>query len=164
MRGPRAVIAIASVITLLAIGCGSPNGKVFSTVFAAIDGDVNGSIDIAALPVTLRDLTGSVTGIGPSDVRPEDQEDDFTRGRAENMPNQPDALRFLWLAGACERDVEMSLGQVDDRWVLTIHANSAISIFGGGCPALGVPRAVVIGFERPVAAAAFNVRTDLDDP
>jgi len=51
----------------------------FSTVFPAIDGDVNGSIDIDALPVTLRDLTGTVTGIGPSDVRPED--DDFTRGR-----------------------------------------------------------------------------------
>ena len=132
-------------------------------VFPAIDGDVNGSIDIAALPVTLRDLTGTVTGIGPSDVRPEDQEDEFTRGRAETVPDQPEALRVLWLAGACERDVEMSLGQVESGLVLTIHANSTISIFGGGCPALGVPRSVVIGFDRPVAAVGVDVRTDLDD-
>jgi hypothetical protein len=161
VRGPRAVIAFAATITLLAIGCEPPSGKVFTTVFPAIDGDVNGSIDIDALPVTFRDLTGTVTGIGPSDVRTEDQ--DFTRGRAEPVQDKTDALRVLWLAGACERDVEMSLGQVESKLVLRIHANSAISIFGGTCPALGVPRSVVISFDREVAAGDIDVRTDLDD-
>jgi hypothetical protein len=161
--GPRsaAVIALVAVAGALVIACDTGKGPVFSAVFPAIDGDVNGSIDINALPVTLRDLTGSVTGIRTAEVRPEDH--DFSRGRADPIPGQPNALRVLWLGGACERDVEMSLGQVEDELVLTVHANSSMSIFRGGCPALGVPRAVVIGFSRPVDPTPIDVRTDLDD-
>ena len=158
MRGAPAVLALG--LAAVAIGCGSPPGAAFSTGFPPIDGDPIGSIDIKALPVTLHDATGTVTGIAVGELRPEDNLLDLPRGHAESVPNKPNRIRFLWMGGACEREVVLALSAIESQNVLRIHAESSISILGGGCPALGVNRSVIVEFNQPVDPADFDVRTD----
>jgi hypothetical protein len=158
----RAGFAAVLMLGLLA-GCGSRDSGL-TTVFPFRDGDANGSIDIAALPVTLDDSTGTATTIDFMGVTQQDSANgDFTRGRAEAVAGRPSAILVLWLGGACEKLVRMHLRANDvGGLTLTVHAESSIGIFGGGCPALGVPRSVVIAFVRPVDAATVNVVTDFD--
>ena len=132
----------------------------FSSVFPPIDGDPNGSLDVNALPVTVHDTTGTVTGIAVGEARAGDGLIDLPRGHAESVPDRPNAVRFAWLGGVCEREVVIALTNLGNQNVLRIHAESSISILGGGCPALGVNRSVIIEFNQTVDPASFDVRTD----
>lgn len=160
MRGRAAFVLL--IIAVIGTGCSS-KGRLFTTEFSAIDGDPTGSLDIDRLPVALHDRTGWVTGVETSEVRPEDNERrDFTHGRAELAPDQPNAIRVLWLGGACEASVQMELTSVETGLQLKVHAPFDFFVFGIGCPAVGVSRSVVIGFDRPVDPGSIRIRTDID--
>jgi hypothetical protein len=142
------------------MGCG-PGGRPFARVFPAIDGDPNGSLDINALPVKLHDQTGLVAGFDLGHMPEDDMFADISSGHVRAALDEPETLLVLWRGGACESDVEMVLTGVADHLDLSINANHQISLIATGCPALGVARAVVIHFVRPIDPTDVHVSVDI---
>ena len=129
-------------------------------MFPAIDGDPNGSLDINALPVKLHDQTNLVAGFDLGHMPEDDLFLDIAAGHVRAALDAPEKLLVVWLGGACESDVEMVLTGVAEHLNLSIKANHPISLIATGCPALGVPRAVVINFVRPIAPTDVHVEVD----
>ena len=151
-----AVIAIA----IVALGCDVLGGRSFDARFPVIDGDPDGTVDVAAVPIRLQDMTGTVTGVEIAEGRREELLADLIEGRVTAVPGRPDALRIAWLGGACEQDVTLRLSADDDRFRLSIKANRGFALFQG-CPSIGIGRAVVIEFGRPIEPIDVFVSVDV---
>jgi hypothetical protein len=161
MRGRVAAVGI--LVALLVAACG-PSGTRFTTVFPARDGDQDGTVDLQALPVTLIDQTGTVTGIQATEYDFEEWDGDLARGLAKPFLDRPEAIQVAWMGGACEDSVRLVLTSDGTGGVtLAIRADNGFGILGGGCPAIGIGRTIVIGFVSRVDASSVDVRTDLED-
>lgn len=147
------------LLAVLAAGCDSPQGRAFSAQFPPIDVRAAGDVNLGPLPVELRDLTGTVVAIATDEHLPEL---DFggPDSRAVGVPDRPNALRVTWLGGMCTKVVRMQLSGTTGQSVLTIQDDWDPPIFGGVCPAGGVPRVVIIGFDRPMDASEVGIRMD----
>ena len=144
------------LLAFLAAGCDSPQGQVFSAQLPAMDMGQVGDVNLGPLPVQLRDLTGMVVAFATDEHRP-GQDFGGPDSRAVAIPDRPNALRVIWLGGMCTKDVRMQLSGAEAASVLRIRDHWDPPFFGGVCPAGGVPRVVIIGFNGPIDADDVTV-------
>jgi len=157
----RAVLVVlAMAMATILIRYGPPGARTFASEFSSIDGDPDGSIDIFKLPVALHDRTGLVTGFETRQPGPDDVSRFASSGEALAAPDAPEALLVGWLGGACEDSVEISVTGSESHLDVSVKANRSFSLFGYGCPSLGVPRRVLVGFLRPIDPTDVHVTFD----
>jgi hypothetical protein len=124
-----------------------------------MDMGVVGDVNRGPLPVELRDLTGTVVAFATDEHRPE-QDFGGPDTRVIGVLDRPNSLRVNWLGGVCSKVVHMQLSGREDELVLTIRDEWDPPIFGGVCPLGGVPRVVVIDFDRPIEANDVVIRSE----
>lgn len=143
-----ALVALATFVLAFTLGYEPSFGRTFRATFPEFEG----GITIAALPVTLHDLTGRVTRI--ESAAPVNQ---FitAEGRFEPVEGQPNAMRLEWLGGACESRVRAVLHGVGELVSLAMQSSRSL---GGmlGCVALGVPRSLIVHFDEPIPGSQFR--------
>ena len=111
----------------------------FRTTVASADGSYS-------MPVTLGDTTGLVVSIEPIDLDTWPGDDPMVTVD----PANPNALLLSWMGGACEDETVVGFWPVDDRYGMYVAPRGGPAIFGG-CPAIGLLRAVRITLSAPVA-------------
>ena len=137
--------ALGIVFAAAVVACGPPAGRLFNTTLTNPDGSY-------PLPVTLGDQTNLVVGIeqGPREPFP-----DFEPA-VRSDPADPKALIVTWLGGACEHETVVSFWPEGDGYYLMISSRGGPSLFGG-CPAIGLFRAIRIKTSEPVAIDLINL-------
>lgn len=98
------------------------------------------------MPVTLGDTTGLVVSIEA--VILEDWPGDGPMVTGD--PADPNALILSWLGGACEDETVVGFWPIEDRFGMYVAPRGAPGL-GGGCPAIGLLRAVRLRLSSPVA-------------
>ena len=141
-RVGRNVAGALALVVALAACSASPSGRPFGTVLRFAD-------DGAPFPVTLSDETGLVTGIEPAAM---DLPPDHLQTRAD--PGDPNAFIVSWLGGACDSDAALTFSMNKGTYLLNVAVHEKFS-FGGGCPAVGIPRVIRIVTSAPVPADAI---------
>jgi hypothetical protein len=129
----------ALLVALLAGGCGPPAGTLFRTTLSNADGSYS-------MPFTLGDTTGLVVSIEPTvlEAWPGDEP------AVTADPADPNVLILSWMGGACEDETVAGFWPVDDRFGMYVAPRAGSGGFGG-CPAIGLLRAVRITLSAPVA-------------
>ena len=137
--------AAALLLTLIVAACGgSPAGVLFQTTVANADGTY-------PMPVTLGDTTGLVTSIEAVVLR--DWPGDGPTVQVD--PTNPNALVLSWMGGACEDETVVGFWPVEGKFGMYVAPRGGVSFFGG-CPAIGVLRAVRIHLSAPVDPALIS--------
>jgi len=135
------ILAVVAVLGAVVVGCARPGGPggsmTFDTAFPA-DPDRR----FLELPVSLIDQTQSVVAVHAAAVA-----DPVLTPR--NVPGDPRSIQLAWTGGACESRVRVFVRRPDAAYEISIDADTTI---GGmlGCSALGVPRGLIITFDREV--------------
>ena len=113
-----------------------------------------GTVVLKAEPVDLVDFTGLVTGIAIAGQ-------EFTEDAILVVPGDQRALRVSWTGGACEDRVRLVLSETATGLALVVDADPSLAGMLG-CPALGVPRSVIVTFNRAIEPRdiAFTQRWD----
>jgi hypothetical protein len=129
--GMLAVVALAA--------CGPPAGTLFHATLSSPDGSYS-------MPVTLGDTTGLVLSMEPT-ARVEWLGD---QPIVTADPADPNVLILSWMGGACEDETVIGFWPAEDRFGMYVSPRGATPLFGG-CPAIGLPRALRITLSAPVA-------------
>lgn len=129
--------ALGAVLAAVVVACGPPAGRLFHTTLTNPDGTY-------PLPVTLGDMTNLVVAVEPGAGDPSAE---LPSVRAD--PADPNVLILAWLGGACEDESVVSFWQDDVSYVLRVEARGGPGL-GGGCPAIGLLRAIRITTSEPV--------------
>ncbi len=156
----RRLVALVALALLAAIvGCEPSIGPTFRTTFPENPGRDEGTVDLAALPVTLYDFTHLVSAIAVVDPP---VADGYRFGRAVQVDGDPAAIRIDWTGGACESRVTVLFVDAGDRYGLAMQDHPSL---GGmlGCPAIGIARSMIIRFKQPVAPSQLILKSPLDD-
>lgn len=143
----RSQVVSALLAAAVLAACGSPPGTLFHATLANVDGAY-------PLPVTLGDTTGLVVGIGAATVEP----GDFRDAGVLADPSAPRAFILTWLGGACENDEAVAFRRTDSGFDLHLTVHDKLGL--GGCPALGVLRALRIETSEPIATSAITISGD----
>jgi len=103
---------------------------------------------LAALPLTIVDHGAIVR-----DGVPVDSTSDTFDTRIVAVPGRDDAVLLQWLGGACDERVVVTIAQPDTR-----HYRVAVDTQRADvtCPAVGIPRALLLELVKPVPVAAFD--------
>jgi hypothetical protein len=142
----RSIAAVMlAMLAITVAGC-SLFGSVTTFGFAF---PANGNI--AALPVTVSDATGTVVS---ADQAPAGFLPVVDEGFSTVIEN-PNAIVVHWIGGACDASVAMS---VRDTGTITVHV--ATTRKPGACDLLGVSRAVLMQFSHPIDASRTSVGFD----
>ena len=146
-----AAAVLAALLAVVGLGCAAAPGRLFSAEFAPVNMGGFGSVNRGFLRVELRDLSGLVVDLATDVDRPDD---DISGPDAAVVPvtDRPNAVRAYWLGGMCSTVARMELRGVEDALELLIRDEWDAPLFGGSCPAGGVPRVVAIAFDRPIDA------------
>ena len=122
--------------------------------FPAINGSADGSMDVRALPITLHDGVGIVTGIA---VTVSDWED-IGRGRVTLARGRPNALEVDWIGGACDNRTDVFL---EDDGGLRVTVDPAFDFFryGGMCATLPVKRSLFVFLTESLASGDIAFHT-----
>jgi hypothetical protein len=128
-----ALLPLAAALAACGSGGGVPE---FSTTLPAATTGAD------AVPISLIDQVGIVTGIAVAPGRPP-----ASPSTVEVSPDRPDALRVSWLTGECDDRVTMVLNDVGGAYQLTIHNHPQVTA-GLLCTAAGIARSVDIGFNQ----------------
>jgi hypothetical protein len=143
MTAVRSAIALGLFVTVLVAAC-QPEGRIFEVTLGTESND--------RLPVTLTDGTRLVTGIAQAAVDP------VTVGNEPAVradPDDPTGLVLTWLGGGCDQDAALRFHVVNGGYVLNLASHGKLGL--GGCPAIGLPRAVRIAVSRPIPVDAITV-------
>jgi hypothetical protein len=151
----RVLVAVAIVVAVVMSNPGAPYGATHRTTFPAIDGASQGSVFVDRLPVTLADLTGRVRSVEPdvAVVFFDESTQSFLQ-----YAGDPQAVRLFWLGGACSGHAKLAIqDEGGNGFLVTLDEEPE---FGAilGCPALGVPRKLVIRFSTVVDPLVFRLR------
>jgi hypothetical protein len=130
---------VALFVAAFVAGCGPPAGTLFETTLVVADGSY-------PMPLTLGDTTGLVVSIEPTVI--EDWPGDDPLVTVD--PANPNVLILSWLGGACEKETTVGFWPVEDRYGMYVAPRGGAGLFGG-CPAVGLLRAVRITLSSPVA-------------
>ncbi len=131
--------AAALLVALLVVACGPPAGTLFKTTLTSSDGSY-------PMPVTLGDTTGLVVSVEPTvlDGWPGDDPTVTTD------PGDPNVIILSWLGGACEDETVVGFWPAEGRYGMYVSTRGGPGL-GGGCPAIGLLRAIRIRLSSPVA-------------
>jgi hypothetical protein len=135
-------MAICLLVAVSVAACEPSEGQLFGAALPTVHGD--------PLPVALRDATGLVTGIEPSEVDPRAG----SEFRVESDPADPSALIVSWTGGLCDADATFSFWGSDSTYNLHLAVRLKP---GSGCPAAGVPRGLRIETSSPIPADSILV-------
>jgi len=142
------LVALATLVLALVLGYEPTIGRTFRTTFP----EVESGIRIAALPVTIHDLTGRVTRM---ELAAPLAQAITAEGRFEPVEGQPNAIRVEWLGGACESHVRAVLHSEGELVTLAMQSSRSL---GGmlGCVAAGVARSLIVHFDEPIPTRQFR--------
>lgn len=140
MRG----IVLVATIAALVVACGPPAGTLFRATLTSPGGSY-------PLPITLGDTTGLVVSIEP--LMLQDWPGDGLTVTAD--PGDPNALVLSWLGGACEDETVILFWPVEDRYGMSVAPRDGPGLLGG-CPAIGLFRAIRITLSKPVAPESIS--------
>jgi hypothetical protein len=140
----RAAVALMLLVAVLGVAC-QPEGRIFHTTLP--------TGDRAPSPVTLTDETELVTGVAPAE--PDLAWNDNVPA-IHALPNEPNGAILSWLGGACDQDATVLFHVVHGDYLLNVAIHEKVGI-GGGCPALGVPRAIRIATSSPIPVDSIVV-------
>ncbi len=141
MEMRRIGMAIATIlVAALLAGCGL---RTFEARFAG-DGMVQ------ALPVTVDDRTGLVTGVMSLVGGAGGWEN-----AATNPFGRPDQLDVSWLGGMCDRHVTLVVEPSGDEFVIRVSTERA-----DACLLAGILRSVRIAFSAPISADLVHLKSD----
>jgi hypothetical protein len=104
---------------------------------------------VQALPVTIVDHAGIVRDAGPGPVMTDVTSDTTVRA----VPGVDDAVILTWLGGACDERVIVTIDPDGPQYRVTLRSDTAATT----CPAVGIPRSLLLGLDEPRPAAAFYV-------
>jgi hypothetical protein len=141
--------ALGGILAIVLVACGPPAGRLFQTTLVYPDGS-------HPLPVTLGDRTDLVVGIEPAARQPSAGVDPSVR----SDPADSAVLIVSWLGGGCEDEAVVAFWPDDDGYWLTVASRDRPGL-GGGCPAIGLPRALRIKTSEPVALDLISVTDGL---
>ena len=136
-------IAVGFVLAVALVACWPPSGRLFHTTLTSSDGSY-------PLPVTLGDQTNLVVDIEPGPTEPFPAVEPFVR----SDPANPNALILTWLGGACEDESVVVFHPGGGRYDLAVSSRGGLF---GGCPAIGLLRAIRIRTSEPVAIDLIDV-------
>ena len=136
---------LSVLLAVLVVACGPPAGRLFHATLSSPDGSY-------PLRVTLGDQTDLVVAIEPAagealgDAGPS----------VWSEPAEPNVLIITWLGGACEDETVISFWPNDRRYGLMVaHRGGPGSL--GGCPGIGLPRAVRVETSKPVPMELIDI-------
>jgi hypothetical protein len=132
-------VAGGLAVALFVVACGPPAGTLFKTTLAGPDGSY-------PMPVTLGDTTGLVVSIEPIGLEEWPGDDPAVT----LDPDNPNAIVLSWLGGACEDETVVGFWPVEDRYGMYVAPRGGPGLFGG-CPGIGLLRAVRVTLSAPVA-------------
>ena len=132
-------LAAGLLLAVLVASCGPPAGTLFRATLADQDGSYS-------MPVTLGDTTGLAVSIEAT-IDAEWRGDD---PMVTADPRNPNALILSWVGGACEQETVVGFWPVEDRYGMYVAPRGGPGLFGG-CPAIGLLRAVRITLSKNVA-------------
>ena len=134
--GPIPKLVFAALVAVAAcVG----TGPVHRAVLPPVPGDVV----VDAQPVELTDLSGRVRSIAAAET-------EATNGANIDTRTLGNQLWVQWLAGACESRSRLTLGPSGGGFKLRVQTDGDLVL---GCPAIGIPRAIVITFDAPIDGA-----------
>lgn len=154
----RLLLFVALVLLAAVVGCEPSIGPTFRTTFPENPGRDEGTVDLTGLPVILYDFTHLVTAVAV--VEPPVYSG-YRFGRVVQVDGDPSAIRIDWLAGACEGRVTILFLDAGDRYRLAMQASWKFGTLG--CPAIGIPRSMIVRFKQPVAPSEITLKSPLDD-
>jgi hypothetical protein len=134
------IAVLGIVLATLAAACGPPAGTLFHTTLTTEDGSYS-------MPVTLGDTTGLVVSMEPGVADPPAGSD----ASVSTDPANPNVLIVRWFGGACEEETVLGLWPDGDDFGMYVALRGGPGL-GGGCPAIGINRAVRITLSSPIAA------------
>lgn len=125
-------------------GTGPPT---FETTFPARPGGTQ----VNALPVSLVDQTGLVTGIvwatgGGGE------------GTVSGLPGTPNAMRVKWTSGACDDRATLVFIPVGGGYSIAVHNRQSMAVIT--CEAAAVPRALDISLTNGIDLGSVTVTVE----
>jgi hypothetical protein len=135
---------LAATLALAIAGC-----TMASTTFGFAFPEQGGNI--GALPVVLTDHTAMVVDV---DAAPDNFEPLIETGIAP-FPGNPNAVVVHWIGGACDSGIRMTLTGAPG---MTLAVETTRK--DGPCILIGIGRAVLIQFGRPIDMSQIGVRFD----
>src|SRR5262245_36427201 len=130
------VKAVAAVL-LASAACGAPNVNAFHVMVKSADGTY-------PLPIELLDRSNEVTAVDALSGVESNGNDLAIQIDASNSK----AVVVSWLGGACDNDASFSVWKADTGYGLIMETHRNVN-FRGGCPALGIWRAIRITMSDP---------------
>jgi hypothetical protein len=135
---------VGLLLALLVVACGPPAGTLFKTTLTTEDGSY-------PMPVTLGDTTGMVVSVEPTTVAAWPGDEPAVTAE----PGNPNVLILSWMGGACESETVVGFWPVDGGFGMYVAPRGGPGL-GGGCPAIGLFRAVRITLTEPVAPGLIS--------
>ena len=126
--------------TAFVAACGPPAGTLHKTTLTTPDGSYE-------MPVTLGDQTGLVVAMEQGDAEP----------LAASVPSvatdpaNPNVLVVSWMGGACEDETVVGFCPYEVGYGMYVATRGGPGL-GGGCPGIGIHRAIRLTLSSPVAA------------
>lgn len=136
-----------ALVVVLASCLPAPTGRLWRTTLSSAGQE--------ALPVTLRDETGLVTGIEPA---PMDAADAPGLPAVQADPSDPLAFLVIWLGG-CDTDAQLGFQpshQASGQYELHVSMGSPGGL-GGGCAPVAVGRGLRIHTTTPIPIGSIAV-------
>lgn len=141
----RSMLVHALALALVSAGCSMLGPKTFELVLL--------SDQVEALPVTLTDVTGTVSGmeLPTGDDVPQNV---IGNELVVGVPGRNDAVAIGWRGGLCDRSVDIEL-RAQPQPVFTLHEKRGM----GGCELMAISRFVIVVFNTKIDA--FQMRLEV---
>jgi len=145
-RAARSLALPLALVGVLAgvAACSGSGPPTFTTTFPAPTGDEG----LEAMPVSLVDQTGLVTGIAPASGPVEHQ-------GVRQAPGVANAVRVEWLGGPCDDRATLVFGDIGSGYEVAVHNDHPIVPVT--CPAGTIGRALTITFNGPIDPTQVSV-------
>ena len=105
------------------------------------------------LPVTVVDNAGIVAGAAPADGSFTNEDTDERAVEIGMLPGRDDAIQVDWTGGACDDRATVTIDPEGDTFRIATHTMQDLTALS--CPAVGIPRSLVLTLTGPMDADAF---------